>query len=214
MFCDTEGGDSKMEKKEEKKQLLSTVIASFRQFGKSQWLILLLVGVLFVVIAMPTGSSKENTDRSGSDSTEFTDVEDAKQQTDWDSYRESIEGQLESLLSQVEGVGEVQVMVTFSGSGELVVEKDIPQVQSQIEEGDSNGGTRNTKESSWNEATVYIQKDGESVPYVVKELVPEIEGICVIAQGGDNGNVAKNISDAVQALFPIEAHKIKVMKMK
>lgn len=53
---------------------------------------------------------------------------------------------------------------------------------------------------------------GGSEPYVTKEMEPEIEGILVIAQGGDKPSVAQNISEAVLALFPIDAHKIKVMK--
>ena len=42
-----------------------------------------------------------------------------------------------------------------------------------------------------------------------KELAPEVEGVVVIADGGDNAVVAQNITEAVQALFGVEAHKIK-----
>ena len=41
-----------------------------------------------------------------------------------------------------------------------------------------------------------------------------MEGVSVVAEGGDNAVVQNNISDIVQALFGIEAHKIKVVKMK
>ncbi|MEI3340576.1 MAG: hypothetical protein V8R80_12125 [Eubacterium sp.] len=44
-------------------------------------------------------------------------------------------------------------------------------------------------------------------------MEPEIEGILVVAQGGGNTAVAENISEAAQALFSVEAHKIKVVKM-
>jgi stage III sporulation protein AG len=43
--------------------------------------------------------------------------------------------------------------------------------------------------------------------------VPEIEGVAVIAQGGGNSEIKKEIVEAVQVLFDIKAHKIKVMKM-
>ena len=39
-------------------------------------------------------------------------------------------------------------------------------------------------------------------------------GITVVAQGGGNAVIQKNISDVLEALFHIEAHKIKVVKMK
>ena len=35
----------------------------------------------------------------------------------------------------------------------------------------------------------------------------------VVAQGGGNASVAENISDAVLALFDVEVHKIKIVKM-
>ena len=49
-------------------------------------------------------------------------------------------------------------------------------------------------------------------PYVSKELTPEVEGVVVVADGGDNAVTVQNISEAVQALFGVEAHKIKIMK--
>ena len=41
----------------------------------------------------------------------------------------------------------------------------------------------------------------------------EIEGVVVCAKGAENGKVAKNISEVIQALFGLEAHKIKIAKM-
>ena len=56
------------------------------------------------------------------------------------------------------------------------------------------------------------QSDGTQIPYVSKELTPEIGGVLVIADGGDNAVVVQNITEAIQALFGVEAHKIKIMK--
>ena len=44
-----------------------------------------------------------------------------------------------------------------------------------------------------------------------QELSPRIEGGLVIADGGDNAIVIENITEAVQALFGVDTHKIKVM---
>ena len=52
------------------------------------------------------------------------------------------------------------------------------------------------------------------MPYVVAETYPEVRGVLVICQGGDNPVVIQQISEGVMALFRVEAHKIKVMKMK
>ncbi len=48
---------------------------------------------------------------------------------------------------------------------------------------------------------------------MTKELSPKVEGVVVIAEGGDKGVVVQNITEAVQALFGVDTHKIKVMKL-
>lgn len=49
--------------------------------------------------------------------------------------------------------------------------------------------------------------------YLTTGRMMEIEGVVVCAKGAGNGKVAKNISEVIQALFGIEAHKIKIVKM-
>ncbi len=39
-----------------------------------------------------------------------------------------------------------------------------------------------------------------------------VEGIAVIAEGAENAVVVRNITEIVQALFPVDSHKIKVIK--
>ena len=51
------------------------------------------------------------------------------------------------------------------------------------------------------------------LPYIVKELEPEIAGVLVIAEGGNNEVIKSDVIAAVQVLFDVPAHKIKVMKM-
>ena len=64
------------------------------------------------------------------------------------------------------------------------------------------------------EETVYEKdENGNQVPYVVKELEPEIAGVLIVAEGGGDPVTVNNITEAVMSLFDIDAHKIKVMKM-
>lgn len=173
---------------------------------KSQLLIILLAGVLLIVIAMPV---KKNTEKS-------SEQNNALLRTDVNStgYEEELEKRLETALAKAEGVGEVKVMVTLKSSSEKVIEKDTENAGQTVEESDQAGGKRTTKENSVKETTVYdSQSQGEQTPYVSKEISPKIAGVIVVAQGGDKAVVIENITEAVQALFDVDTHKIKVMKM-
>ena len=104
-------------------------------------------------------------------------------------------------------------MITLKAGGQKIIEKDQSGSSQTTEEEDSEGGKRTVEESTSDKTSIYEQdSDGSSAPYVSKELSPEIEGVVVIADGGGNAVTAQNITEAVQALFGVEAHKIKIMK--
>ena len=174
---------------------------SFKNLKKDQLLILLLAGILLMVIAVPAGKTKEH----------------ASSASDEEAYTTYLEDRLSRILSQIEGAGEVKVMITLKSSAEKVLDKDTESDQETVTEEDSQGGTRQSSKASKKENTVYASDSdsttqGSGSPYVSKELSPEIEGVVVIADGGGNAVVKENISSAVQALFDIEPHKIRIMK--
>ena len=200
-------------------------------FRKDNFLILVLTGILLVIIALPTEKSGEgNTgpvpetvgpgedtgavfQREVSQSPEGTAQEEA-QWTDTDeAYAAYLEDRLTESLSQMADVGKVKVMITLKASRELVVEKEQPIARSSTNESDSAGGSRVVSEMDSNENTVYRTEGNLSEPYVVKTLSPQIEGVLVVAEGAGNGTVNRTIVEIAQALFDIEAHKVKVVKM-
>ena len=122
---------------------------------------------------------------------------------------------VEDTLECVEGVGKVKVMLTLKSSEEKVVEKDSQREENEITEEDSKGGSRVSEDRSLSHTSIYEQKsDGTQTPYVSKEMAPEIEGMVIAADGGDDPVVVKNLTEAVQALFGVEAHKIKIISLR
>ena len=104
-------------------------------------------------------------------------------------------------------------MITLKSSGQKIVEKDQQSSSQVSQEEDSSGGTRTVEDQTADKTSIYEQtSDGSQSPYVSKEMAPEIAGVLVIAQGGDDAVVVQNITEAIQALFGVEAHKIKIMK--
>lgn len=189
---------------------------SLKNLRKDQLLILLLTGILLMVIAVPAGKKKENMSSASNDNTGKS-VNGTSAGTDEEAYTAYLEDRLSRTLSQIEGAGEVKVMITLKSSVEKVLDKDTESDQETVTEEDSQGGTRQSSKTSKKENTVYrtdseSNGQGSGSPYVSKELSPKIEGVVVIADGGENAVVKENISSAVQALFDIEPHKIRIMK--
>lgn len=180
---------------------------------KDKLLIMLLVGLIIFVFFLPVGSSKKDSN----DGELSESINDTKSLDDkiisQEEYREQLEKQLSDILENAYGVGKVKVMITLSSTSESVVKENKALSNSDMTEEDGGGGTRNTKTSESESTTVFAQAENGQTPYVVKENMPAVAGVLVIAKGGEDAVVAQNISDAVKALFGIEAHKIKVMKM-
>ena len=183
---------------------------------KENMIVFVLLGILLLVIAIPVGDdgTAEDVTRGESIEKKQDEPEDIAPDESLE-YCLQLENRIEQLLSSMDGVGEVQAMVTLVTSRELVVEKDEPVTRSTVTEKDGDGGSRSTNESSFEYETIYeTDKDGNKIPYVIKQIEPEIQGITVVAQGGGNALVQKNISEVLEALFHVEAHKSKVVKMK
>ncbi|MDE5865229.1 MAG: stage III sporulation protein AG, partial [Lachnospiraceae bacterium] len=118
-------------------------------------------------------------------------------------------------LSCIDGVGEVEVLITLKESEERVPEKDIPEEIKETVETDAEGGNRTIMEKSLKESTIYtVNEAGQNVPYVSKVIQPVVEGVVVIAQGGDSDTVKLNIIETIKVLFAIDVNKIRVVKMK
>lgn len=200
-------------------------------FRKDNFIILILTGILLIIIALPTKEEKEGEEGGagsgmGSSMELFGEEQEGQDsagepgaQTDSDAdldllYAARLEERLTQALNQTAGVGEVQVMITLKASRELVVEKEQPVRHSTTHESDSLGGDRTVSEVDSDENTVYRTDGSLSEPYVVKTLPPQIEGILVVAEGAGSGTVNRTIVEIVQALFDIEAHKVKVVPRK
>ena len=123
----------------------------------------------------------------------------------YDEYIDALEEKLRQILSNVKGVGSVEVMITLKDGGERIVEKDAASSESQSD--DSSAKTNS-------ETSVMVKDDSSNSPYISKVLEPEIEGVLISCEGASNPEVVVKITEAVQALFDVPAHKIVVLEQK
>lgn len=193
----------------------------WKNIKKTDWIVLGLIGAILLVIMLPEesaagggGSTAWRNEKGNSGSgTVAVETANSQEKDNAEKYAAYLEEKLEDVLGEMEGVGKVRVMITLSDYGQSIVEKDTVDITNSINETDSDGGSRNTFEREIQSETVQVENDSGTYPYVGKEILPTIEGIVVVAEGGGNATVVSQISRAAMALFPIEAHKIIVVKM-
>ncbi len=183
--------------------------------NKNNLIVIVLLGVLLLVIAIPVDNKEkvQENDQTSQKSVGGSPAGGETEQSEAEAYCAYMEEKLEKILSQVDGAGKVQVIISVKGTGERVVEKDHPVSRSGTQEKDSQGGNREVSTVDSGESTVFVTASGQSEPYLVQVLQPEVEGVVVLAQGAGTGSVSKNLSQAIQVLFGIEAHKIAIAKM-
>lgn len=167
---------------------MNSFLEKLRNRNKTDYIILILLGVLVMIIAVPTEDKKEKKTKE-----EINTVADTQTE---DTYKKRTEEQLEKLIEKMSGAGKTKVMITFSDDGYTCLDKN-----------------RTTDEKKQEETTViYDTGDGET-PYIIQKKLPQVEGVVVVAEGGDNPAVVTEISNAVMSLFHLEVHKVIVVKM-
>ncbi len=201
------------ENPEEKKSLPEIWKEKLSQIPKSRWYVITMVGILLLLIASRLEKVEDTSGNSGVISAESGDGITVMQDTDavGAGYAAYLEGKLKNVLSMIEGVGSAEVIVTLKNSSEKIVDKEYSRRENQLEEVDNTGGTRVSAEQSYEENTVLVGEDN-GTPYVLQEIVPEIEGILVVAEGADSAVIEEKITDALSALFGLSPHKIRVLK--
>ncbi|HOQ07523.1 MAG TPA: stage III sporulation protein AG [Clostridiales bacterium] len=126
-----------------------------------------------------------------------------------------VEARLKSILSQIEGAGKVDVMITWSATEELVPAYDIKRSQEETEEKDSAGGTRKIKGEEYESTVAYEElSSGVRSPVILKKLKPEIRGVLVVAEGADSVEVRERITRAVAVVLDISANRVQVVQRK
>ena len=116
--------------------------------------------------------------------------------------QEELERKLEQALAQIDGVGEVRVVLTLQSGPRRILAQDS---QSTVDEGRTEAEVTNVviSASSGVEGTVTLQ-----------QLSPQFQGALVVCSGGGEPTVQLRLVEAVSALTGLGADKISVCKGK
>ncbi len=120
-------------------------------------------------------------------------------------YELQLEERLKQIVSQVDGAGKCEVMVTLKSG------KENKYAMNSVIENQSSDGKSQSK--SDNEYVVIDTSSGDSC-VILKTEFPEIQGVIIVCQGGENSKVKNDVINAVSALLGIKINHISVLKMK
>lgn len=143
-------------------------------------LLVLLAGVL--LLWWPTGEkTQQPTESASSDEEVIFDLP-------------ALEAQMAEVLSQIEGVGKADVILTLSSGGRKILAED-----ETVEE--------NRREST----TVIVSRGSSEQSAVTVEVVyPTFQGALVVCEGGGSPTVCLAVMQAVKALTGLQADEISV----
>ena len=119
-----------------------------------------------------------------------------------------LEQKLSAILSRIEGAGEVRVSLTFAKSAQTEYAVNASTTLRSTQENTEGGQTRSTTEETSSGSLVMSESGGRGEPVAVQESMPQVQGVLVVAAGGDKPQVCAQISQALQNLLALPAHKI------
>lgn len=192
-----------------------SVLSKIKKENLEKAAIIFLLGIFFLIVATPVSgfSGKKKEVKSGDKKINSNVYEEVTESSQNNAYIDELENKLEQTIAGMEGAGEVLVMITCKDTGEKILDKNQP-YESETDKVKEDGKESERTSIHSDQETVLIDQEGNTTPIVVLEKYPEVEGVVVVCEGGDNSALALRIKEAVQALFNIDAHKIVVCKLR
>ena len=185
-----------------------------RKIENLVFFIVLLIVTVVAINLIWNGNKNETNEQTNNTSKQLATTNNQAQTNQIQGMNESdLETKLEEILSQIQGVGEVKVLLNYSESSEVVAMYNETSKTSNTEETDTSGGTRKIQETDTQKDIIYQEDNGEKTPITQKIVQPKIEGAIITAKGANQANVKANIIQAVEAVTGLATHKIQVFEM-
>ena len=169
--------------------------------GHSRWsryilVILICIGMLALIWPMGKNESVQVSEESTSGSVERS--------------QQNISQELENILSQVKGAGQVRVSISLNSDGLKSYASNTKNDVRETVEQDNKGGDRQVREEN---ISSEIAVSGGSA-LLVEEKAPQITGVLVVADGANDPVVKEELGEATAALLNLSPHQIRVLPRK
>lgn len=160
--------------------------------------VIILLGILFLVISNAVESSE-----SSASANIIGEASKSSSELNTDLYVSGLEKKLCNILQQIQGVGEVSVMITLKSGKQIVVAADEKTNEQLLSD------TSKTNENIQKDTKITLVNDQ---PLILQELSPQIEGVVITARGAGSIDVQSKIIRAATALLDVASHKVAVFE--
>ncbi len=175
--------------------------------------VLLIITIVIINYVWNDGkSSSKNTTNSAGKQLATTQTTQNNVEANQTNSSDNLEQRLESILANIDGVGDVKVFINYSESLETVAMYNENSKTTTTEENDKSGGVKKTEQTDSQKEVVYQEQNGTKTPIIQKTVEPKIEGAIITAKGASDINVKTSIIQAVEAATGLATHKIQVFQ--
>jgi len=159
-----------------------------------------LIGILLLCITSLPGSGKS---AAGGQNPASESI-----RVDLTDYEQQLERRLSEIIGAIAGAGETKVMLTLDCGNE-----PIYATQGKTDQKSSFGEGRGEESVSASKEYVIIGAGSGAQGLVLKMLEPQVRGVAVICQGGDDILVRRAIVEAVTAVLGVGSNKVSVARL-
>lgn len=154
--------------------------------------IMIMLAALTGIILIITSSAFQKPKESKTDET-FSEKE----------YIENLEKRVSEMVSAIKGAGSSNVVINIVSTTESVYVKENK--KSYDSSGDKN------KSETEDSVLTMTDSSGNEYALVTKQIMPQIGGVTVVCEGGDNSTVKAAVINAVCTVLNIGANKVCVI---
>lgn len=150
---------------------------------------LVIIAIMVLIYSTVTSKSAE---------TEAASTETAASET---SITDNLESRLASILSEIDGAGDVRIMITYASTAKLVTATD---------ENDYSTSTTNGSSTTSTSTSTSTPVVSGSELIVIEQQMPDIIGVIIVAEGAANIKVRLNLVSAASTALGIKANSIQI----
>lgn len=183
--------------KKSKKSLFDFVFfKKLKSIKHIEVILAIIVGVIIVLLYLSSSTKTKSNAQSNNQTQKYSTI---------NEYSKYLENDLENVLSNIEGAGNVEIMLVFDVGVELVIAYST-ETKTTV----SGSGNNKSQTTVVVQTPILVNVNGKSQPIILQEKLPKPTSIIVVSSGAKDANIKLNLIKAVQTILDLPSSKIEV----